>query len=247
MNFIGLTISDLSSPKLERACYGSIKSFLKYHDTNVIVYIIGDKEFKLKDDRIKLIRISKKNYNLSGTFINDYFYKIIDILVEKLICFSNHTNYVFFENDVFFFDSIEEDYNNLKYDGIYGSLTNYGKLSNQEYYGINTGFVINKNFKLNYTLNDIIKYFKTNTTCYPDEEFLVKWLKKDNMHYLDPKVNILVCHEMLLNNYVNKPKSAHYIGCFKPPFDNIKDVLKRSSILTRQFIKDVNEIFIDLQ
>lgn len=236
MDFIGITITDLSENVKERA-YASIKSFLKYHNNKLIVYIIGNNEFLLNDKRIEIIRIPKKDYNLSKNVIQPYFQNIMNILVEKTLIFSKHTNFMFFENDVFFFDSMQSVWDNLS-DGISGHPNTYGKHERIKYRGINTGLVFVKNYKLNYSIDDIIKYFSNNISHWPDEEFLTNIADEKDIHFLDQDVNIVTDISFPYNKPFYNTKSIHTTGNQKPPFKNIKKINK----LWVPLFRKVNEL-----
>lgn len=226
MDFTAVTITDLSDDVKERA-YASIKSFLKYHNNKLIIYIIGDNQFLLKDKRVEIIRLPKKEYNLDKKVTRiKYFQRIMNILVEKTIIFSKHENFMFFENDVFFFDSMESVWNNLE-DGITGSPSTYGLNNHFRYPFINTGLFFVKNFKFNYTFNDIENYYKNNDTMWPDEEFLHHFIEQKDVHFLSQDENVMTD---IYKNYSNSPilntKSIHFTGFPKPPkFPDPQDYL----------------------
>lgn len=215
MNFVAITITDLSN-EIKECTYASIKSYLKYNNNKLIVYIIGTKEFLLKDDRIEIIRLDKKDYELSQNTKFCYFKKIINILVEKTLIFSKHENFMFFDNDVFFFDNMQSVWDNLD-DGVSGHTSYYN-----EY--INTGLVFVKNYKFNFLLNDVINYFSTNITQYPDEEFLSTILNKQDVHLLNQDVNVLAYKNFFYNKSVLNTKSIHMTGLPKPPKLYLKNI-----------------------
>ena len=238
MGFLAVTITDLSD-NVKEMTYGSIKSFLKYHKNKLIVYIIGDKEFTLKSDQIEIIRLPEKDYNLAQNVENEYFQKIMNILIEKTLIFSKHTNFLFFENDVFFFDSMQSVWGNLE-DGVSGHRCTYGKLSRVKTESVNTGLVFVKNYKFNFTLKDIENFFKNKKSHWPDEEFLANQLEQKDIHFLTQK-DTIVCG--VTANYYEKPvfdtKSIHVTGFPKPPFKTLKNT---NRILVPLF-RRINEIF----
>ena len=222
MDFLAVTVTDLSD-NVKEMCYASIKSFLKYHNNKLIVYVIGDKDFDLKDDRVEIIRLPIIDYNLSQNVINTYFQKIMNILIEKLLIFSKHTNFLFFENDVFFFDSMQTIWDRLE-DGIAGHPCTYGVLDRVKTKSVNTGLVFVKNYKFNFTLNDIEEFFKNNKSHWADEEFLANHVKQEDIHYLTPKETV-VCDPSVFNYYTESfldTKSFHVTGFPKPPIKMIQ-------------------------
>lgn len=225
MDFTAVTITDLSD-NVKESVYASIKSFLKYHNNKLIIYIIGDNEFLLNDDRIEIIRLPKKDYNLNENISNNYFQQIMNILVEKMLIFSRHENFMFFENDVFFFDSMQSVWDNVK-DGITGSSSTYGLNNHFKYPFINTGLFFVKNFKFNYTFNDIKNYFENNDTTWPDEEFLHHFIDKKDVHFLSQDDNVMTDIHKNYSKPVVNTKSIHFTGFPKPPkFPEPQEYLK---------------------
>jgi hypothetical protein len=214
MGFIGVTITDLS-PNVCRMAHKSIESFLKFHDTKLIVYIIGDKELHIDDKRIEMIRIPKVDYNLKNIDVTngEYFHKISDILVEKLLCFTRHSNCIFFENDVFFLDTMNDVWDTLP-DGVSGHPCTYGALERTHgKQGVNSGLLFIKNYQLTYTLADIVKYFDENVSRWVDEEFLTNWIDISDIHHLTPDINVV--QDQCIVKYKQptwNPKSIHFTG-----------------------------------
>jgi len=214
MEFIGVTITDLA-PRVATMAHKSIESFLKFHNTTLIVYIIGDNELQINDNRIKIIRLPKISYNLTNidTSADRYFKEIADILVEKLLCFTRHNNCIFFENDVFFLDTMSDVWPSLA-DGLHGHPCTYGSLERTHgVCGINTGLIFIKNYQLKYTLNDITSYFDKNIARWVDEEFLTNWVNSDDIHHLSPTINAVqdACIIKYKESIINT-KSIHFTG-----------------------------------
>src|SRR5574344_329200 len=214
MGFVGATITDLS-PSVCKMAHKSIESFLKFHNTKLIVYIIGDRELQIRDSRIEIVRLPKLQYNLKNidVSVDSYFKEISDILVEKLLCFTRHNNCIFFENDVFFVDTMDDIWESLQ-DGIHGHPCTYGALERTHgVYGINTGLVFIKNYQLTYTLTDIVKYFDENKARWIDEEFLTNWINVDDIHHLSPEITVV--QDNCIYRYKSIPvntKSIHFTG-----------------------------------
>lgn len=163
MKFIGVTISDFSD-KYKELATKSILSFLKLHDTKLIVYVIGDAVCPVEHDNLEIIRLPETKYDTSGFKLSGGRYEnMINILISKLLCLTYHENFIFFENDVFFLKNVENLWDNFP-DGISAvrSLP----------CAINTGLLFVKNIKLDYTLTDIHEYFNNNFVPYPCDYFI---------------------------------------------------------------------------
>lgn len=212
MGFIGVTITDLS-PNVYEDAHKSIQSFLNHNDVPVVVYIIGDNNLHINDDRITVIKLPIIDYNLTSKVQCSYFINIMNILVEKMLCLTRHDNFIFFENDVFFFDTFEDTWNNLE-DGIHGHPCTYGKLDRVKTCFLNTGLLFVKNYKFAYTLNDIECFFDCKSSYWPDEEFLADVVEQNDVHYLSPLVNVV--HDIRMNLYypgcISNTKSIHMTG-----------------------------------
>lgn len=223
MDFISVTITDLNE-SIKQSAYASIKSYLKYHKNKLIVYIIGDEEFLLKDERIEIIRIPKKDYNISRINPCGYFNKIMNILVEKTMIFSKHENFMFFENDVFFFDNMKSVWSSLE-NGVSGHINSLNF--------INMGLVFVKNHKFNFSLNDVLDFFENKVIKYPDEEFLSNQIDREKVHYLSTDVNILSSSFYYQLSSVKNIKSMHCCGEPKPPHKP-KNISKNFLLLYRR-------------
>ena len=165
--FIGVTISDLNDKYLPLTIK-SINSFLKFHNTKLIVYIVGNNELPIQDNRIEIIHIPATDYtNYNLNIINKKHYKHINIFIAKLICLIGHNNFIFFENDVFFLKNMKDIWSNMC-DGTGFIPIRYSLM--------NSGLIIAKNTNIfNYTEKDIIKYYTENMVCNPCDEFLTSW------------------------------------------------------------------------
>lgn len=213
MKFIGITITDLS-PQYKEMTEKSIKSFLKFHDTKLLVYVIGDKELELTDSRIEVIHLPVQEYTVFKSHILvDTYANITDILIAKLLCLTNKDNCVFFENDVFFLRSLNEIWHSLL-SGITGTATCINKQKNQ--YGINSGLLCVKNYELNYTLGDIYEFFSNKQLCHPCDQFLTWYLGKHLQHHLNALSLIVPLYAYKKDvGILNDVYSVHYAGANK--------------------------------
>lgn len=181
--FIGVTISDLNGKYLPLTIK-SINSFLKFHNTKLIVYIIGDNELPIADEHIEVIRLPKVDYSEYNLNITHKGYlSHIDILIQKLLCLTKQKNFIFFENDVFFFKNMGDVWEKMN-DGV-GLVPVNHKL-------MNSGLIIAKHTDvLSYTEHDVIKYFTERKVFHPCDEFLTSWCT-GHIHQLDDEACILV-------------------------------------------------------
>lgn len=201
--FIGVTISNLKYKYLPLTIK-SINSFLRFHDTKLIVYIIGDKELPIHDDRIEIIRLPDVKYDDSKFNLKYPEHRsIIDIFIEKLLCLTRHHNFMFFENDVFFLKNMDDIWCNMN-DGV-----GFVPVNNEL---MNTGLILAKNTDmLNYTKDDIFRYFSEKTILHPCDEFLTTWCSTYT-NKLDDDACILT-----LSGYRNKTNllntTCHSVHC----------------------------------
>ena len=220
MNFIGVTITDLTDYYKEMTIR-SIKSFLKFHDTKLIVYIIGDKELEFNHQNLEIIHVPR--ITGSDTRISNPIYdKISDILINKLMCLTKHTNFIFFENDVFFLRNVNEIWNSLK-DGITG--TRVCMDSRRCKVGINTGLLCIKNYQLSYTLSDINEYFSTHKLWHPCDQFITSYAK-NSINYHNT-INLIVSNYARSTevSIIDDVYAAHYVGRNKIYTDNYKSTV----------------------
>lgn len=235
-SYIGVTISDLNGV-YGRLCELSIKSFLNNCNTDVYLYIIGENELKLKDERIHIIKIPKTHYDISidskCVFAHPVF---LDLIIEKLLLLCKYDNCIFFENDVFFNNNIVfENFN----DGI-----SYAGYNNFYRHNLNSGLIVIKNAKFDYSLNDIKTYFNSEKLDYPDERFLNYYITNKNIphtilyncYLLNPAISDACCSQQKYDViHLNGEISAKRINCVQKivkPF--IKDIIKCAQVKLNQ-------------
>ena len=230
-DFIGVTISDLSDKYLPLTIK-SINSFLKFHDTKLVVYIVGDKELPIQDNRIEIIRIPYIDYSNHSSNITKTLYRNqINVLIPKLMCLTKQKNFIFFENDVFFFKNMRDIWDNM-YDG-----TGFVPVTRSL---MNSGLIIVKNTDIiNYTVNDIIKYYTENIVPHPCDDFLTLWCSKQIRQLSDEAC--IVALSISYSKKIHMLSSCHSVHCvYGKEFITNSEHRKKAPEFISELIKKMN-------
>lgn len=230
--FVGVTISDLSGRYLPLTLK-SINSFLKFHNTKLIVYIIGDAELPIVDDRIEIIHVPNSDYGAYDfKILHQGYLSHINILIQKLLCLTKHRNFIFFENDVFFFKNMKDIWENIC-DGVGFVPVNRMLL--------NSGLIMSKNTDIiNYTEEDIIKFFTEKRVHHPYDEFLTNWCAKQALRLSDDAC-ILVVPPSCNKKIYTLNTTCHSVHCVEGKhFILNPERYKKMPVFITELLKKIN-------